>query len=232
MNIAYLCQYFSPPSEPGGSRPYEFARRLVQRGHTVHMVTSIRQPARNQRGWQESSAAGIHVHAIPVPYGNAMPYRQRIAAFLRFAYHAARRAAHLRPDVVFATSTPLTIALPGAYAAWRCRVPMVFEVRDLWPEVPIALGAIGGALPVWAAHRLERFAYRNAARVVALSPTMREGVARTGYPADRIHVIPNSSDLDRFTVDESVGLQWRRQHRWLGDRPLVLYAGTFGMVNG
>lgn len=133
MNIVYLHQYFSAPSEPGGSRSYEFARRLVAHGHIVHMITTLQHDTENLLGWQESVVDGIHVHAIPVPYANAMPSHQRIAAFFRFAYHAARRAARLQPDVVFATSTPLTIALPGAYAARRCRAPMVFEVRDLWP---------------------------------------------------------------------------------------------------
>lgn len=232
MKIVYLHQYFKTPAEAGGCRSYEFARRLAERGHQVDMVTSIRDPKVDEHGWQECSVDGIRVHAIPVPYANAMPYKQRIVAFLRFAYRAARRGALLSPDVVFATSTPLTIALPGVYAARRRRVPMVFEVRDLWPELPVAVGALNGRLPVAAARWLERFAYRNSERIVALSPGMKDGILRSGYPRERIHVIPNCADLDLFDVPLSVGEAFRAQLDWLHDRPLVVYAGTIGLING
>ncbi len=109
---------------------------------------------------------------------------------------------------------------------------MVFEVRDLWPEVPVALGVIRGAVPKWATGALERFAYSHSARVVALSPAMKEDVVRTGFPSERVHVIPNISDLDLFRVPEGAGRAFRAKHPWLGQRPLVLYAGTLGLVNG
>ena len=74
-------------------------------------------------------------------------------------------------------------------------------------------------------------AYRISDRVVALSPGMAEGVARTGFPRDRIHVIPNSSDLELFTVDDSVGKQWRERHAELGAGPLAVYCGALGLAN-
>ena len=169
MRIIYLHQYFVLPSQPGGTRSYEMARRLASFGHQVHMVTSdhASAPGRSPR-WEEREEAGIHVHRYPVPYSNAMSYSQRIRAFLQYASRSALRAAQLPGDVVFATSTPLTIALPGVYAARRQGIAMVFEVRDLWPDLPIAIGAITGRLPVTAARWLERFAYKNSAQIVAL----------------------------------------------------------------
>ena len=232
MNIVYLHQYFNSLSDPGSSRSYEFARRLVALGHTVHMVTSGRADTGQAQGWQESLVDGIHIHAISVPYGNKMSYRQRLSAFFRFAFHASGRAAKLRPDIVFATSTPLTIALPAIYASRRRHVPMVFEVRDLWPEMPIAVGAIRHPLLIGAAKWLERTAYRNATRVVALSPGMEEGVVSTGYPDERVSTIPNACDLDLFDVGPATGLSFRERFPWLRDRPLVVYVGTLGYVNG
>jgi len=167
-----------------------------------------------------------------VPYGNEMSYRQRIRAFFRFAIGAGRRAAALSGDVVFATSTPLTIALPGVWAARRGKRPMVFEVRDLWPEMPIAIGALKSRLAIRAARKLERFAYRNSARIVALSPGMADGVAESGYPRENIQVIPNSCDLEMFSPDSAVGDSFRRDHPELGSGPIVLYAGTMGRING
>lgn len=231
MRIVYLHQYFVTPKMAGGSRSYEMARRLVAAGHEVHMVTSDQDGLHAGNAWVESREAGIRVHWTPVAYDNTMGYQQRILAFLKFAWRAARKAAELRGDVIFATSTPLTIALPAVYAARRCRVPMVFEVRDLWPAVPIAIGAIRNPLAKHAALWLERFAYRNARRIVALAPGMKEAIVATGYPADRVSVIPNGCDLDVF-ADGAAGRALRRERDWLGDRPLLVFNGTFGLVNG
>jgi glycosyltransferase involved in cell wall biosynthesis len=109
---------------------------------------------------------------------------------------------------------------------------MVLEVRDLWPEVPIALGALRDPASRYLAGKLERFAYRNAARVVALSPGMAEGVARTGYARERIAVIPNAADLEFFRRDPARGRAWRQRQGIAGDRILVAYLGTLGRVNG
>jgi len=233
MKVIYLHQYFNTPALPGATRSYEMARRLVAAGHEVHMVTSWREPdSPRKRGWSKTKENGIHVHWLPVPYSNSMRSRQRLKAFFTFAFRAAPKAAALKGDVVFATSTPLTIAIPGVYAARRNRIPMVFEVRDLWPELPIAMDVLNNRLTIAAATWLEHFAYRNAAQVIALSPGMRDGVVRKGYPREHVHVIPNSADLELFDVPPGVGQEFRAQHRWLGEHPLILYAGALGQING
>lgn len=230
MRILYLHQYFNTPQMSGGTRSFEMARRLVAAGHQVHMITTDRDP--NARGdWYVTEEAGISVHWLTVPYSNQMPYPARIRAFFRFAVRAAGRAAGIPADVVFATSTPLTIALPAVFAARRQKIPMVFEVRDLWPELPIAIGAIAGPM-VLPAKWLERFAYKNAAHIVALSPGMRDGILRQGIPPDRVHVIPNSSDVDLFYVPDTLGQSFRAQYDWMQDHPLIVYTGTLGRING
>jgi glycosyltransferase involved in cell wall biosynthesis len=231
MRIVYLHQYFSTPSMAGGARSYQMARRLVALGHEVFMVTSDQQPRAGTSPWRESQEAGIRVFWAAVPYDNTMSYRHRIRAFLSFAWRAARKAAELRGDVVFATSTPLTIALPAVYAARRAKCPMVFEVRDLWPAVPIAIGALRNPLLKAAASWLERFAYRNATEIVALAPGMAESIAASGYPSGSITVIPNGCDLDVFGGTDG-GRALRASNAWLAERPLLVFAGTFGLVNG
>ena len=215
----------------GGTRSFEMARRLVEMGHQVNMVTSWRE--RDDRaGWFETEEAGIRVHWLPVPYSNHMSNSRRIKAFFTFAIGAARKAAALPADVVFATSTPLTIALPGIFASRNKRVPMVFEVRDLWPQVPIALGALTNPLTRSLAIGLEKLAYRHSAAIVALAPGMKEGVAKTGYPEDLISVIPNGADfyaLDCISTDYPRSL--RAENEWLGQGPVFVYSGAFGFVN-
>jgi len=231
MRIAYLHQYFNTPEMPGGTRSYEMGRRLAAAGHEVVMITSDRNPDAQTAGWRVSEVAGMQVHWLRNPYRSEMSYRRRIVSFSRFALSAGRRAAQTRPDLVFASSTPLTIALPGAFCARRLRIPMVFEVRDLWPDMPIAIGALRHPLTQAIARRLERYAYRNAERVVALSADMKRGVVRAGYPAQRVAVIPNSSDLSLFDVGPEPGRKLRASLPWLGDRPMVLYAGALGRIN-
>lgn len=230
MRIIYLHQYFNTPAMAGGTRSFEVGRRLAAAGHEVHIITSWRE-ATSSSGWFTSMEAGIQVHWLPVPYSNHMSYAKRVRAFIRFALSASRKAASLKGDLIFATSTPLTIALPAVYASRRQRIPMVFEVRDLWPELPIAIGALRNPLLCSAARWLERWAYRNSEAVIALSPGMRDGICRTRYPSERVAVIPNGSDNDFFRRDGNAGRTFRASRQWLGDHPLLVYAGTFGRIN-
>lgn len=232
MKILYLHQYFTTPDEPGGIRSYEMARRLVAAGHEVHMLTSDRSGRPAPRGWSRRTVAGIEVHSIPVPYGNEMPYRRRLWAFAKFSIACTVKALGTRADVVFATSTPLTIAVPALFSKWFRRTPVVLEIRDIWPAVPIAMGALGNPLLRAAALALESVAYRNADAVVGLSSQMVEHVRGKGVNAGKLFCIPNSCDMELFDVEPERVAALRGRHAWLGSRPLVLYAGTFGRVNG
>lgn len=211
----------------GGTRSYEFARRLVERGHEVHVIAG--EPAGDRT--RISTEAGIVVHWLPVPYDNSMTYRRRLWAFLGFVVRSAAVAGRLRHDLVFATSTPLTVAIPGAYAARRRRVPMVLEVRDVWPELPIAVGALRSPASRWAARRLETWAYHRSAHVIALSPGMADSIRRR-FADVAVTVVPNSSDRALFADADRAGARLRDATPWLEDRPMILYAGALGLVNG
>lgn len=230
MHIIYLHQYFNTPQMPGGTRSYEVAKRLVKLGHKVTIITSNRST--ESGGWVVTSQDGFDVHWVPVRYSNRMRYLDRIWAFIVFALRSSRRAAGMSGDLIFATSTPLTIAIPGVLGSKKLKVPMVFEVRDLWPEIPIAIGAISNSIVKFLARRLEAWAYANSEAIVALSPGMREGVLKTGYDSRRVAVIPNGSDNSEFTLAHERREAWRARRSWLGSRPLLTYPGTFGKING
>ncbi len=204
MRIIYLHQYFNTPDMSGSTRSFEIGRRLAAAGHQVDIVTSWQEPT-SQTGWFTTDVAGMRVHWLPVRYSNHMSYLARMAAFFKFAIRAAGRARRIPGDVVFATSTPLTIAIPAVYTARRRGIPMVFEVRDLWPELPIAVGALQNPLLRGAARVLERWSYRNSAAIIALSPGMAEGIVRTGYLREKVAVVPNASDLELFRRDAARG---------------------------
>jgi len=215
---------------PGGSRSYEMARRFVQKGHEVHMVTSWRDDSEHT-SWFVDNIEGIHVHWFPVKYNNCMSFYNRIKAFVMFAFYSLKKVSAIKADIIFATSTPLTIALPAVYASKVQKIPLVFEVRDLWPELPIAMGALKNPVTRFLARRLELFAYKNSQAINTLSPGMKDGVIKTGFPACNVSVIPNSSDIQMFRVDKKLGRDFLLDRPWLADSPMVLYTGTFGLIN-
>lgn len=200
------------------------------------MVTStafLPEPHKQIRSIQEVVLDGIRVIVVPQEYSNQMSFDRRIRAFLSFAWKASWVRLPHDIDAVFATSTPLTIAIPGIIQKIRNSAPLVFEVRDLWPEMPIAMGALRNPIARFLARALEWTAYHASRRIVALSPGMADGVIRRGVSKSRVTVIPNACDLDLFRIAPEIGRAFRRDVLRVDEAtPLLVYAGTFGHVNG
>ena len=228
MHILYLHQFFTTREGTGGTRSYEFARHLAAAGHDVTMVTAAR--GETPRRYATDGFSVIEVKGGSPDYvrATAQSFGRRIAGFGGFAAAATAAAVRLpRPDVVFATSPALTVAVPGLVAARRHRAPLVFEVRDLWPRAPIEMGALRNPAARALARGLEKAAYRGAAHVVALSPGMRDGVVGAGVDPGRVTLIPNAADLDLFAPDVDPGPFADR----FGDDFVCSYFGTMGEAN-
>ncbi|MBI9107219.1 MAG: glycosyltransferase family 4 protein [Spirochaetales bacterium] len=234
MKIIYLHQYFNTPDMVGGTRSFEVAKRLVISGHEVHIVTTQREKKTNMyKSWNYTYESGIHVHWLNLPYSNKMSYFKRVVVFMKFAFYSSIKAISIKGDIVFATSTPLTIAIPGIFTAKKLKIPMILEVRDLWPEIPIVVGAINNPIVCKVAKILEKWAYKNSEAIIALSPGMRAGVINKGYDSSRVAVIPNSCDNETFqNVKQEDIYNFRHSRAWLRDNPLITYVGTFGLING
>ena len=230
MRVTYIHQYFTTPDQGGGTRSYEMGRRLVKMGHQVRMITTSRESGFG--GWKVRAVEGIEVHELGVPYSNHMGNLRRIFAFLHFAVMASLRVTRLPADVIFATSTPLTVAIPGIIGSTLRRRPLVFEVRDLWPDVPIALGVLKFPVTKWLARALERLVYAKARHIVALAPGMRDDIVAKRVDQAKVSVIPNGCDLEMFEPDPTARAQVNSWQPMLGDGPLVVFAGTIGRANG
>ena len=126
----------------GGVRSYIFSKYLVSKGHKVTVITSDNLLPEKYKGIQNFEVDGIKVISVKTNYTTNLNFAQRISAFIRFMILSSYLALKTSPDLVFATSTPLTVAFPGFVVKFIKRVPFVFEVRDLWPDVPIELGII------------------------------------------------------------------------------------------
>jgi len=240
MHILYIHQYFASRKGQTGTRSYEFARYLVGRGHAVTMVTSGLSnrefPVCPGEPCCERELDGIRVVSVAGGYndpniGTSLHGWQRMLKFYQFAQAASGAGKGLgRPDVVFATHTPLTVGLAGAALGRYFDVPFVFEVRDLWPEALVNVGALTNPAAVWWLRRMARRIYHQADHIVALSPGMKDGVVRAGIAPEKVTVIPNAGDLDLFRpgLDGSAS----RARLGLGDRFAAIYFGAMGLANG
>lgn len=234
MRILYFHQHFSTPAGATGIRSYQMARAMIARGHEVVMVCGSYAGGESGlhgpfiRGRREGIVDGIKVVQFNLAYSNYDGLIKRSLLFLMFALRSIWLALTHRYDLVFATSTPLTAGIPGIFARWLRGKPFIFEVRDLWPELPRAMGVIRNPIVLWMMSVLEWLSYHSANRLIGLSPGIVEGICNRGIRRDRVTMIPNGCDLKVFD-SESNG--WRPQGVRNSDL-MAVFAGTHGVANG
>jgi len=235
LKIIYLHQYFATPESNAGTRSYEMAKRFSTSGHDVTFVTSSAFLSNNyklKKGWNYLEIDKIKLHVLHQQYSNKDSFVKRIFKFLQFSWMSTLKSLELKSDVLLATSTPLTIAIPGLIYSKIKKVPMVFEVRDLWPELPIVIGAIKNPLVIYFAKWLERYTYKNSSRLIGLSPGMVDGIIRQGINRNKVTLATNSCDTELFDVPITVGEEYKlTKLPFLHGRKLVVYTGTFGLIN-
>ncbi|WP_412461845.1 glycosyltransferase family 4 protein [Pseudomonas sp. SC11] len=233
MRVLYFHQHFSTPNGATGIRSYEMARRLVAEGHQVTMVcgsygggnTGLGGPF--ESGKRTGQVAGIDVIEFDLAYANSDGFLKRAISFLKFAVRSIGVALTHRYDLVFATTTPLTAGIPGIFARWLRRKPFVFEVRDLWPELPKAMGVIKNPAVLWAMSVLEWVSYRSAHRLIGLSPGIVEGIVSRGVDPAKVAMIPNGCDLDIFDAPVP---PWRPAGVE-AEHLMAVFTGTHGIAN-
>jgi lipopolysaccharide/colanic/teichoic acid biosynthesis glycosyltransferase/glycosyltransferase involved in cell wall biosynthesis len=236
MDVLYFHQHFTTPNGSTGTRSYEIAKQLLASGHRVIIVCGAGALSKSGlsgpflKGRREGNVDGIHVIELELPYSNYDSFISRSWTFLRFAFRSILLALTLRYDVVFATSTPLTAALPGIAARWLRRKPFVFEVRDLWPELPQAMGVLRNPALLLMMDWLEFAAYHSAHSCVALSPGIAQGITRRGIAKNQVVIVPNGCDLDLFAPDAAQPLP---EIPGLPAGTFVaVFAGAHGLANG
>ncbi|OUJ73652.1 glycosyltransferase family 4 protein [Hymenobacter crusticola] len=238
MHIAVFSQYHTNPDCPATSRHYSLLRHIA-RTHRVTLLTT--------RTWEQQRLTqhytwlpeGVEMRAAQVPYRNTMGVAQRGLAFAHYAAYAVREGLRIdKPDVIWGISTPLTAAWAAAQVArWR-RVPWVFEVQDLWPAFPIAMGAVPRF--AWSElHKMEHKLYHQAQAIMTLSPDMTDyvkalgNIAKSPWPfnTSKVHTSLNGTDLDLAAFATEDAVMKLRQELGLTKQRVVLYAGTFGRAN-
>lgn len=205
MRVLYIHQYFSTPDGAAWTRSYWFAKELIANGHAVTIlcgssqrcITGLTQPFSKDK--RQGFVDGIEVIEINIDYSNYDSFFMRIIKFFKFIIKTIKIVLTEKYDLLFATSTPLTVATLGILAKVIRRKPFVLEIRDLWPELPKAMGVITNPFVLGVIGILERMAYRFADVGIGLSPGICKGMARfNNLPKERIILIPNGCDVEFF----------------------------------
>lgn len=205
MKVLYLHQYFSTPNGASGTRSYEFARELVEAGHQVQMICL--NEARGDSGLgsinfnfglRRGIVDGIEVIEFNIPYSNHSGLVRRSLIFIEYSIKSLAFAYQSNCDLIFATSTPLTASIPGIILRLLRGTPFVFEIRDLWPELPKSMGIVKNPFILTSLSWLEWFSYHIADNCIGLAPGICEGIASQEINHEKIHLIPNASDLEIF----------------------------------
>ena len=234
VKVLYFHQHYSTPKGATGIRSYEMSRRLIQAGHEVVMVCGSYRGAQTGltspfvKGRRRGMVDNIDVLEFDLGYSNSDSFIRRSWQFVKYSMKSVNVALKEPYDIVFATSTPLTAGIPGIFARWLRLKPFVFEVRDLWPELPRAMGVIKNPIILLAMSILEWLTYHSANRIIGLSPGIVTGIERRGIHSDKIELIPNGCDLEYFNQT----VQPWRPEGVAASHFLAVYTGTHGIANG
>jgi glycosyltransferase involved in cell wall biosynthesis len=235
MNILYVQQHFATGKGEAGVRGYNLVKTLASRGHDVTVICGHNwrdsSLAADRRRWVvERELDGFRVVQIGVFYSNHQSFIKRLWSFFLFGLLACYEVLRRRSDLVYASSTPLTVSIPALCARWIKRTPYIFEVRDLWPDLPIEMGIIRNPFIKRALYFWERVAYRCAAKLVALAPGIkREIEKKANVDGSRVAMIPNGSDTENL---RPLGRLPRRLLPIPEEALALGYTGTHGIANG
>ncbi|MFV0258801.1 MAG: glycosyltransferase family 4 protein [Acidimicrobiales bacterium] len=238
MRFQLLCPHFAPDLHAAtGEVMTRLVEALADRGHRIDVVTALPwyrdhdvEPEWRGRPWRtEATAWGTITRVWPFPTDkNSIPARAvGFGGFTGMVLGAALRTG--RPDVVVAMSPPIFLGDAGWAVARRWRVPLVFNVQDIFPDVAVDLGAITNPRVIDAARAHERSLYRRADAVTVLSEDQADNV-RAKLPldqVDKVRIIHNFVDLERIRVLDRM-TPYRTAHD-LGEATVVMYSGNVGL---
>ena len=224
INILYLHQYFKTPNDAGGTRSYWVAKNLKDSGYNVTVITS----SNTYSG--EKIINGIRVIYLKISYDQKFSLLKRFVSFFLFSFFSILKIYKLKkPNLIIATSTPLSIGIPALYFKLFFNIPYIFEVRDLWPDVPINMGAIKNKYLIYFSKLLEKIIYKKAIHIIALSPGMKMGIIKY-VNENKISMIPNFSNNDLYYPRDK-NLLLINKFKLNIKSFKVIYFGSMGIAN-
>lgn len=237
MRILFLSHYFPPEVNAPATRTYEHCRQWVKDGHAVTVVTCAPNHPQGRvyegycnRIFHCETKDGIQIVRTWTYVTANEGFLKRTLNYVSYMFSAIVVALFLpKPDVVLSTSPQFFNGLAGFFVARVKRIPWILEIRDLWPESIVVVGAIKNRTIIKTLEWIELFAYRKADRIVPVTDSFRAYMLRKGIAGDKIVVVKNGVDLERYQPLE--GLNLMAQELGLDEKFVVSYFGTHGMAH-
>jgi colanic acid biosynthesis glycosyl transferase WcaI len=245
MKILYITQYFPPEMGAPAARTAELAQHWGEAGHDVSILTGfpnhptgvvpLEWRSRFHRLAYREKTGRVQVFRTwlwPLPNRKA---HERMRNYASFCLSAALRGLGVpRPDVIIATSPQILVGLSGWWLGFTKRVPFVFEVRDLWPESLIAVGAGDGhSLLHKSLSGLADFLYQRSEHIVVVSPAFKEHLMKyRDVPSGKISIVQNGVETSLFAPSTADANHRLRQRIGAEGKFLVCYVGTMGWAHG
>ncbi len=240
MHILYISQYFPPEVGATQARAHEMARNWVKMGHQVTMLTEIPNhpsgiipPSYKGKWIERSELDGIEVVRLWVAASPVKNFRTRMVFYLSFMVNAAFAGLFEKGpfDFIFATSPPLFVGAAALAISYLRRIPLVFEVRDLWPESAVVLGELKNPTAVKLATKLEEACYRRAVKIITVVEGLRKKLIERNVPNEKLILIENGANTELFDLRKEARERLRIE-LGLSDKFVVIYAGIFGIAQG
>lgn len=238
MNILFFSHYFPPEGNAPASRTYDNCKRWAANGHTVRVLTcapnvpdgKIYEGYQN-RWHQVENMDGVEVHRVWTFLAPNKGAFRRVLNYLSYLLSALLRGLLLpKPDVVVCTSPQFFCGIAGVLLGKMRRVPVILEIRDIWPESIEAVGAMKKSFLTRTLERMERWMYRKALHIVTVGDGYKGKLLERGVPPEKIDVIPNGADLVFFRPlppNREIADRWGTR-----DKFSLAYVGTIGMASG
>jgi glycosyltransferase involved in cell wall biosynthesis len=238
MHILFISHYFPPEGNAPASRAYEMCRRWVRAGHAVTVITGVPNvpsgvpyPGYRNRLSQRETINGIDVLRVWTYLAPNKGTVRRILNYVSFMISASAAALRGdRPDVLVATSPQFFCGWAGVIVSRLRRLPFVLEIRDIWPESIMSVGAMKKGLAIRFLEWLEWKMYGAARHIVTVGDGYKEQLIAKGVAADKITVITNGVDRDMFRPREPD--EELKKELGLGSAFVCSYIGTIGMACG
>jgi glycosyltransferase involved in cell wall biosynthesis len=237
MRITLLCQYFPPEMGAPSARTFEHARHWASLGHDVTVITGfpnhptgVIHSEYRGRFVKRERVEGIDLLRAWVYVAANKGFTKRVLNFLSFFFSSVALGSLLtgRPDVVVGTSPQFFCAVAAYCLSVIKRAPFVFEVRDIWPQSAVELGALKNRMLIRLLEAVEAHLYRRAALIVPVAESTRNYLAGKGVPAEKIRVVPNGIDA-KYLASAQAAPERLREELGLDGKFIVSYIGTHGM---
>jgi glycosyltransferase involved in cell wall biosynthesis len=238
LRILFLSHYFPPEVNAPASRTFEHCRIWAKHGHDVTVATCVpNHPAGkiypNYRNGllQKEIIEGIRVYRLLTLIAANRGFGFRTLNYLFYLIAAIVAAPFLpRSDVVVSTSPQFFCGLAGYFVSRIKRVPWVLEIRDLWPESILAVGAMNNSRLIRLLEWLESFAYRKADHIVSVTDSFKTHIVKRGASAEKVSIIKNGVDLNFYNLDQNASSF--AKELGLEGKFIAAYVGTHGMAHG